>query len=357
MITLGIESAKCACREKRGLPLLETLWQDVRYGARQLRRNPGFTAAAVLTLAICIGPNLAVFAVIDAILVRSLPFPEPDRLVVVHNAYPGAGIERGPATVANYLERRNSIQAFESVSLYREESYTVGESTSSRRVVCAQVTPEFFETLGVRLAMGQPFTDNHLDFGPNLVAILTHDFWRSYFGADPDVLGRRIVINSEMAIVIGVLPPRYKYLSSTAEIYRPLAHHSEVRTSPGRHSEFARAFDGQMVARLARRSSIVEAQAQLNVLNEQWLAADPMGRAIKDTGYHTVVAPLREDYVRPVKPMLLLVQAGVLCLLLIGGINLVSLQLIRSAPAGGPPPVPSWSKRRCFRCVAARSES
>jgi predicted permease len=331
MIKLGgTESTKEAYRDQRSLPLLETLWRDIRYSARQLRKNPGFTAVSVLTLAICIGANLSVFAVIDAILVRSLPFPEPDRLVVVHNAHPGAGIERAPATVADYLERRKNIKAFESVSMYREESYTVGESMSSRRVTCAEVTPEFFETLGVRLAMGEPFTDAHLDFGPNLVAILTDEFWRSYFGGDTNVLRRKIVINSQYANVIGVLPPRYRYLSSTAEIYRPLAHHPEIRTFPGRHAEFARGFDGQMVARLAKHSSIVEAQTQLNVLNEQWLAADPMGQTIKDTGYHTVVAPLHEDYVRSVKPMLLLVQTGVLCLLLIGGINLVSLQLVRA---------------------------
>ena len=303
---------------------------DLRFAVRQLLKNPGFTAVAVLTLAICIGANLAIFAVVDAILVRSLPFPESDRLVVVHNVYPQTGIERGQTSIANYLERRKSIKAFESVSMFREQSYTIGESGLSRRVTCAEVTPEFFETLGVRLALGEPFTDAHLDFGPNLVAILTDKFWRSYFGGDPDVLGRRIIINSQNAIVIGVLPPQYRYLSSNAEIYRPLAHHPQIRTSPGRHSEMARTFDAQMVARLAKHSSIVEARTQLNVLNEQWLASDPMGQSIKDTGYHTVVAPLRDDYVRSVKPMLLLVQAGVLCLLMIGGINLVSLHLVRA---------------------------
>ncbi len=303
---------------------------DLRFAVRQLLKNPGFTAVAVLTLAICIGANLAIFAVVDAILVRSLPFPESDRLVVVHNAYPQTGIERGQASIANYLERRQGIKAFESVSMFREQSYTIGESGLSRRVTCAEVTPEFFETLGVRLALGDPFTDAHLDFGPNLVAILTDNFWRSYFGGDPDVLGRRIIINSQKAIVVGVLPPQYRYLSSNAEIYRPLAHHRQIRTSPGRHSEMARMFDGQMVARLAKHSSIIEARTQLNVLNEQWLASDPMGQSIKDSGYHTVVAPLREDYVRSVKPMLLLVQVGVLCLLMIGGINLVSLQLVRA---------------------------
>src|SRR5687767_4240902 len=153
MIQLGgIESTKEAYRDQRSLPLLETLGRDIGYSARQLRKNPGFAAVSVLTLAICIGANLSIFAVIDAILVRSLPFPEPDRLVVVHNA--SAGIERGPTTVADYLERRKSIKAFKSVSLYREVSYTVGESMSSRRVTCAEVTPEFFQTLGITLAKG-----------------------------------------------------------------------------------------------------------------------------------------------------------------------------------------------------------
>ena len=117
---------------------------DFKFAFRQLLKNPGFTAVAVLTLAICIGANLAIFAIVDAILVRSLPLPGADRLVVVHNAYPGAGIKRGNASIANYFERRANITAFESVSMYREQSYTIGGSDLSQRVTCAEVTPEFF---------------------------------------------------------------------------------------------------------------------------------------------------------------------------------------------------------------------
>src|ERR1041384_2553113 len=134
-------------RDQPGLSALETLGQDLRYSARQLRKNPGFTTVAVLTLAICIGANLAIFAVVDAILIRSLPLPKADRLLVVPNAYPGAGIKRGNASIANYFERREAIEAFESVSLYAEYPYTVGEGRSSRRVETARVTPEFFRTL------------------------------------------------------------------------------------------------------------------------------------------------------------------------------------------------------------------
>lgn len=126
---------------------------SINHTFRQLTKCPGFTAVAVLTLGLCIGANLTIFAVLDAVLVRSLPFPEPDRLVVVNNAFPGAGIEHGGATIANYIDRRDSMEAFESVSMYREQSYTIGESDSSRRVTCAQVTPEFSKTLGVQLAL------------------------------------------------------------------------------------------------------------------------------------------------------------------------------------------------------------
>jgi hypothetical protein len=104
MIKLGgIESTKEAYRDQRGLPVLESLSQDIRYGARQLRRNPGFTAVAVLALATCIGGSLAMFAVVDAVLIRPLPFPDADQLVVIHNIYPGVGIERGNASIANYF--------------------------------------------------------------------------------------------------------------------------------------------------------------------------------------------------------------------------------------------------------------
>src|SRR5688572_26507341 len=134
----GIESTKEAYRDQRGLPLLEMLWQDIGYGARQLRKNPGFTAVAVLALAICIGGSLAMFAVVDAVLIRPLPFPDADQLVVIHNAYPGVGIERGNASIANYFERREAIEAFTSVSLHTEYPFTLGEGVSSRRIETAR---------------------------------------------------------------------------------------------------------------------------------------------------------------------------------------------------------------------------
>src|SRR6266542_1746901 len=166
MIKLGgIESTKEAYRNQRGLPVLQSLLQDIRYGARTLRKNPGFTAVAVLTLAICIGANLAIFAVMDAILVRSLPLSHADRLVVIHNAYPASGVERGQATISDYFERRGSIDALGSPSMFQEGTCIVGERDAARWIKGAAITPEFFQTLGIALVKGATFTDAEMNYG------------------------------------------------------------------------------------------------------------------------------------------------------------------------------------------------
>ena len=148
----------------------------IRYAFRQLGRTPGFTATALATLALCLGANSAIFAVVDAILVRSLPFPEPGRLVTVFNGYPGAGVERSSASMPNYLDRRGAIKAFASLAIYQDASVVVGAAGSPNCVPTARVSPEFFATLGVPLARGRAFTDDQLKYGADEVAVLTDGF-------------------------------------------------------------------------------------------------------------------------------------------------------------------------------------
>ncbi len=293
---------------------------------RRLRNSPGFTAVAVLTLGLCIGANLTIFAIVDAILIRALPFPEPDRLVAVNNVYPGAGVDRGGASIANYFERRGAIDAFESVSLITEYPFTVGEDGATRNVMTARVTSEFFETLGVPLAMGQLPTEASLDYSAREGVIITDRFWRRYFNGDPKVLGRTFKMHTIERTVRGVLPPDFRYLSSKAEIYGHLSHYRSKREPDNRHAN-----DAQMIARLASGATLAEAQSQLEALNTQLLTDDPIAATVRDSGFHTTVMPLHEDHVRSVKPSLLLVQAGVACLLLIGVVNLAGLLLIRAS--------------------------
>src|SRR4051812_25220006 len=174
--TMNSESVSLP-RETRAASWFESLSRDLRQSVRALLKQPGFTATALGTLALCIGANLAIFAVVDAIVFRPLPFPESERLVSVYNSYPKAGVERSSTSVANYYDRRGAIKAFESVSAYYEDSVITGAAGAPRRVPIARVTPEFFSTLRVPLAMGKTFTDAEMAYGPDLVAVLTDAFW------------------------------------------------------------------------------------------------------------------------------------------------------------------------------------
>ena len=296
------------------------------FAFRQLAKTPGFTATALATLALCLGANLTIFAVVDAILVRSLPFSNPDRLVAVFNSYPGAGVERASASIPNYYDRRGAIQAFASIALQQDGSLVVGGTGSPNRVPMARVSPEFFATLGVPVAMGHGFTDDQLKYGTDEVAVLTDGFWRSHFSADPNVLGRTFLNDGISITVIGVLPRGFRFLSSPAEFYRPSAHAPEDRQPNARHNN-----SWNMIARLAPVATFADAQAQMDAFNVHQAADDPLAQAIKGSGYHTIVRSLHDDHVHTIKPTLILLQCGVLFLLLIGSVNLVNLLLIRAS--------------------------
>jgi predicted permease len=289
-----------------------------------LAKTPGFTATALATLAICIAANLAIFAVVDAVVLRSLPFPESDRLVSVFNSYPGAGVDRSASSIPNYYDRRHSISAFSSVFIYQESSNLVGDSASPTRVPTARVSPEFFDTLKVPLALGRTFTEAQLAYGPDSVAIITDGYWRAHFNADPNVIGRTFLNDGLPVTVVGVAPPGFRYLSSRAEFFRPAAHDPGEASIQNRHSN-----NWDMVARLAPGATLAEAQSQIDAFNAVQLRDDPYATIVKSAGYRTTVSGLHEDHVRTVKPMLLLLQCGVAFLLLIGGVNLANLFLIR----------------------------
>jgi predicted permease len=302
------------------------MFSDLRIAIRRLLKTPGFSATALATLALCVGANLAIYAVVDAILLHSLPFAGADRLVVVYNSYPGAGVDRAGASIPNYYDRRGTIKAFSSLAIDGDGSQLVGGSEAPTRVAMARVSPEFFSTLGVPLAMGRGFTDDQLSYGTDEVAILTDGYWRSHFSADPQVVGRTFISDGITIKVIGVLPRGFHFLSSKAEFYRPSSHDPSDRKPTNRHSN-----NWEMIARLAPGVSIAQAQAQMDAFNVEQAGTDPFAQIIKGAGFHTIVAGLRADHVRAVKPTLVLLQFGGLFLLMIGGVNLANLLLIRAS--------------------------
>jgi predicted permease len=293
---------------------------------RRLAKSRGFTATALLTLALCFAANLTIFAVVDAVLVRPLPFPQSDRLVTLINSYPGAGYPHGAASVTNYFERRRVLPALESVSVISQADVIVGDPGSPARVPIARITPEFFATLAVPLALGRSFTESELTYATAQVAILTNEFWSAHFQRDPAVIGKTFLNDGAPVTVVGVLPAGFHYLASKAQFFRPLASDPASRGPKNRHSSV-----GEMVARLAPGATLADAQAQVDAFDARQAANDPMAAALKRWHYRTLVRSLHEDHVAAIKPILELLQAGALFLLLIGLVNLANLFLIRAS--------------------------
>jgi predicted permease len=324
----SLDSVKGDCREERGLHLFDEFHRELSYAFRLLRKTPGFTATALLTLAVCLGANLTIFAVIDSVLLRPLPFPEPDRLVTIFNTYPKAGVERDGSSLTNYYERRGHISAFTSLAIYRYGTEIIGEPGSTEREQTMRVSPDFFSTLGLGPAIGRTFREEETTSETDHVAILSDTFWRQRYNADPDVIGRQIRVNSVPRTVIGVLPPAFRFLSSDTRLFLPLASRAEERTPLQRHS------GGnviQMIARLKPDATLMQAQSQIDAQNAALEVNDPQAKMIADAGFRSIVVSLHADHVAAIRPTLLLLQAGAIALLSIGAVNLVNLLLARAS--------------------------
>src|SRR5262245_7395861 len=207
-------------REQRGVSWIENLGQDIRYGARMLRKNPGVTAVAVFTLALGIGANTAIFSVVNAVLLRPLPYPEPGQLVqlrVDRSGSPSSVI--GSATFVNVKAQSQSLAR---VAAYSGGDLTLTGAGPAERVMSGAVTADFFPLLGVQPALGRNFTqEEDTPNGPR-AAILGHGLWQSRFGGDPNVLERTITLNQQSYTVVGVLPARFQYPEGF-QLWVPLA--------------------------------------------------------------------------------------------------------------------------------------
>jgi predicted permease len=248
--------------------------------------------------------------------------------MMIFNTYPKAGVDRDGSSLTNYYERRGRIPAFSSLSIYNYGTEIIGEPGSTEREQTMRVSPDFFSTLGVGPVIGRTFTDEETTSKTDHVAILSDTFWRQRYNADPNVIGNQIRVNSVPRTVIGVLPPSFRFLSSDARVFLPLASRPEDRGPSRRHS------GGnviQMIARLKPDATLAQAQSQIDAQNAALEVDDPQAKMIADAGFRSLVVPLRADHVAAVRTTLLLLEAGVLVLLLIGAVNFVNLLLIRAS--------------------------
>lgn len=296
----------------------------LQLAVRRLSRTPGFSLVALASLAVCCAANLMIFAIVHTVLLRPLPFPEAERLVTIYNSYPNAGLPRNPASVRDYFSRREAIPAFSSVSSYRPGVETQGEPGATRRVSVLYITPEFFDTLGVRLAMGRAFDDAAMALGGPRHLVVSHAFWRDRLGGIAHPIGMDVQLGGRDYQITGVLPEGFHYLSQHAELFLPLVSNAEQRALNALHGEHA-----EMIARLAPGASTEEALAQLQAHYEVESRGYPWAEDVAAAGFRLHVAGLHADHVAAVRPLLLWLQLGAACLLLVGLFNLVNLLLVR----------------------------
>ncbi|HEV8484124.1 MAG TPA: ABC transporter permease [Blastocatellia bacterium] len=199
---------------------MEELLQDLRYGFRMLLKSPGFTGAAVLALALGIGANTAIFSVVDAVLLRPLPYPEPDQLMVLREFKLPVHPEF-PVAPGNFLEWQNQSSTFESLCAYRGASYNLVSGSTPQRIQAARVSAGLITALGTPPAIGRDFLAEEDQEGRGNVVVLSHGLWQRQFGADPNIVGQTITLSGVVHIVVGVMPPSFRFPDDATEIWTP----------------------------------------------------------------------------------------------------------------------------------------
>jgi predicted permease len=205
----GTERFKDAARDEYRSPLLDEFGQDIRYAARVIRRNPGFGIAAALTFALGIGTSTAIFSVVHGVLLRPLPYKDPDRLVVLWESQPARGNDRNVVSVPNFEAWRSRARSFERMAALVPLPATIGLAPNPEHIMGAEVSPGYFETLGVSPALGRTFASGEEQHGSADVVVLSDGFWRSHFGADRRVVGRTLPIDGRAHTIVGVMPPSF----------------------------------------------------------------------------------------------------------------------------------------------------
>ncbi len=301
---------------------MNTLRHDLRYAARRLLRSPGFTLIAVLTLGLGIGANTAIFSVVNAVLLRPLPYPDADRLVMVFNE---RGESRVPISAPNYLDFRTQTQLFSSTAAYEgDRSYNLVGVGDPLLMHGTAISAEFFSVFGISPLLGRGFLPEENEPGGGSVVVLSHGTWRQHFGADPQVVGRTITLDGVAHTVVGVMPENFDF-PRRSTLWTPLVYDASFRddTNRGWHSL-------GMVARLDPAVSVDRAAAEMRVLGDR-LASEYVQLANSSA----TAVPLQEVIVGDLRPALLMLLGAVALVLLIACANVANLLLAQAAAREG----------------------
>ncbi|MBA3571893.1 MAG: ABC transporter permease [Pyrinomonadaceae bacterium] len=298
---------------------MDSLLRDLRFSVRSLLKRPTLTIIAIITLAIGIGANSAIFSVVNALLLKPLPFNELDRIVAIWEKQPSQGMERNEVALANYLDWRSQNNSFEHIGLYRWWSTNLTGIEPPERVQGFLVSANFFDVVGMKPAIGRGFAADEDQPGKDAVAILTHGLWQRRFASDPNITNKTIALNGVRRTIIGVLPPDLKFPPG-AEVLAPLTITPELARNRTNHSYLA-------VGRLKNGVSLESAQVELGAIAQRLEQQYPES----NTGRGIVVFPIVADTVRLYKTAVLVLMAAVGFVLLIVCANVANLMLARAA--------------------------
>ncbi len=306
---------------------------DLNFAIRQLGKNPGFTAVAVVTLALGIGANTAIFSVVNAVMLKPLPYPDPGRLVMLWPDNPSLnlGIHELPPTPSDLVDWRTQAHSFEQVAGMRPRTADISDQGDPERVGGVQVTANFFPLLGVAPLLGRAFTAEEEQPGNSKVAIISYGLWQRKFGGVKDVLGRSVTVNRERYQVVGIMPPGFTFPHGTempsaygllprTEIWRPFAENADYWRKDDSRDFIA-------MGRLKSNASLAQAQAELSAI----AAREAKDRPATHTGWTVHLRPLTLQVVGTTRPLLWLLLGAVTFILLIACANVANLLLCRSA--------------------------
>jgi predicted permease len=329
----SIAQAMDACYEARGITLLDDLAQDIRYGLRTLARNRGFTIVTILTLALGIGASTAIFSLVNAVLLRSLPYGDPDRLVHLFTPNPHLKVPVevfGPSN-ADFFDLKAQTRSFAAMTLFKQQTYNLAVDDQPQRIGASKVDADFFNTLQVAPALGRGFTESDEMPGNDHEVILSDGLWRSLFAGSPDVLGRMLRLNGQSYRIVGVMPEGFGFphktelqygngFIETTQLWVPLALTAQEKADRDNSSY-------NVMARLKTNITVNNAQAEMSTVMARLdkLHHGPF------TGWTGLVEPFRENMLAPIRPLLWLLLGAVGCVLLIACGNAAGLLLARAA--------------------------
>ncbi len=299
---------------------------DIRYSLRALGKSKAFTAIALLTLALCIGANSAIFSVVHAILLKPYPWPDSERLVFVYNSYPLMGLSNAGTSIPDYLDRKTGVFGLADAAMFTNPSFNLSSDGEPEQVIGQRATPSLFTTLQVQAHLGRVFGEADAVPANDKVVVLSHALWKNRFGSNRALIGQTIRLNTIPYTVIGVMPELFYFPTPTTQIWVPFAFTAEQKSDNERGNEFS-----GMIARLKPGATLESVQRDLDTIQTRNAERIPEAREFwKTSGFGGRVNGFLDQNVANIRGMLWLVQAGVFAALLIGCANIASLLLARA---------------------------